>query len=496
MKENIKKIMRWFDNKKLAAISGLLFVLSMIPVFYLCAYARPSGDDYGYAVYTHAAWLETHSVWEVIKASVYTVQHFYQSWNGDWVTVFLFSFMPDTFGPGLYWIGCVIMILVMVISTMLFLHEIFVKVLKIPKEDSFLYSMLILFLSYQFIPSGKIGVYWYVGAVHYILPHAAALIGIVCIIRFLRNKKISSLLGTIFCAVFTGGSSYFSSLALFIVLFFAILLYMRKDKKVLWLLTALLAGGISFVIQCISPGNTVRGGSDFGFHIGRIFETIGLSIIQSIEMIGNWAVDKTWIFLVFILFAVLAWESMKKSKADFSYRLPGVFILIMYGIYSAMFAAVIYSGVEVSQGPITIQFFTFILVTVISILYFEGWLVKRKGKMPGEYYRIKIAIPAIVIVGIISLLVPGLFGDTLDKQIWDYVSTGQADDFKAQFDSQLEILLDDSVKEAYLCPINDEQGPLMHMPVTANEDDFTSWVVKNFYNKDKVVMIEEGSGVE
>ena len=74
------------------------------------------------------------------------------------------------------------------------------------------------------------------------------------------------------------------------------------------------------------------------------------------------------------------------------------------------------------------------------------------------------------------------------QQVFDYVSSGQAEDFRKQIASQMEILLDDSVKEAYLVPINDEQGPLMHMPVTEDEDAFTNWVVKRFYRKDKVVM--------
>lgn len=79
----------------------------------------------------------------------------------------------------------------------------------------------------------------------------------------------------------------------------------------------------------------------------------------------------------------------------------------------------------------------------------------------------------------------------MDKQVYDYVSSGQAEDFRKQIASQMEILLDDSVKEAYLVPINDDQGPLMHMPVTEDEEAFTNRVVRDFYRKDRVVMITE-----
>lgn len=88
------------------------------------------------------------------------------------------------------------------------------------------------------------------------------------------------------------------------------------------------------------------------------------------------------------------------------------------------------------------------------------------------------------------LLVRGMLGDSAFKKCYDYVASGQADDFKAQIESQMEILLDNSIKEAYLCPVNDEQGPLMHMPVTTDPDAFTNWAVAEFYGKDKVIMEE------
>ena len=100
----MKKILKKFDNKKLAIITGIVFLLSMLPIWYLAKYARPSGDDYGYSVFTHAAWLESHSILEVIKAGLYTSKVMYDSWNGDFVTTFLFSMMPEVFAPWTFWI--------------------------------------------------------------------------------------------------------------------------------------------------------------------------------------------------------------------------------------------------------------------------------------------------------------------------------------------------------------------------------------------------------
>lgn len=87
------------------------------------------------------------------------------------------------------------------------------------------------------------------------------------------------------------------------------------------------------------------------------------------------------------------------------------------------------------------------------------------------------------------ILNKGWLKKTVDMRVYEYVSSGQADDFKEQIASQMEILLDDSIKDAYLVPINQDQGPLMHMPVTTDENAFTNRVVSNFYRKNRVVMI-------
>ena len=103
-------------------------------------------------------------------------------------------------------------------------------------------------------------------------------------------------------------------------------------------------------------------------------------------------------------------------------------------------------------------------------------------------YRRRILFPVIVVCGIFFVLNRGMVKNSVFARSCEYVMSGQAADFKNQIDSQMEILLDDSVKEAYLCPINDNQGPLMHMPVTENPEAFTNRVVARFYGKDKVVM--------
>ena len=119
-----KKTVDFISDKKIAEVMLGMLVLSLVPILYLAGYARPSGDDYGYSVFTHAAWVDTHSLVEVFKAAVHTVKGMYQAWNGDWFTVFLFSLMPEVFAPYTFWIVPYFMVGVTVLGTTVFLHEI------------------------------------------------------------------------------------------------------------------------------------------------------------------------------------------------------------------------------------------------------------------------------------------------------------------------------------------------------------------------------------
>ena len=44
--------------------------------------------------------------------------------------------------------------------------------------------------------------------------------------------------------------------------------------------------------------------------------------------------------------------------------------------------------------------------------------------------------------------------------------------------------------------INDEQGPLMHMPVTVDPDNYTNYVTAKFYGKQSVVGMDRNEWKE
>lgn len=489
----VSKVCKWFDMKKMSLFAVLLLFTTMLPIWYLAFYARPSGDDYGYSMFTRQTWVQTHSLIEVFKTGLETTKSMCNTWNGDWFTVFLFTLMPEVFVTYSFWIVPISMTGFVIAGTICLAHEILVRRLGVKWYEGLMVASVILIASYQYIPSTAIGMYWYVGVIHYMLPHAIALFLLVFLSKFERTGKNRYIVYSAIGTIMTGGSSYFSTLLLFMIYAMVMILCVKRFKKILYLFVPLVTGGIALYFQITAPGNAKRGGTGFGFSTGRIIETIWESFVKSVVSIGEYLRDKTPIFILFLVLAVLVWECFRRMECPFKFRWPGLFVIVMYGLYAAMYAPELYAQVEVSLGPATMEYFTFVLVAVAALIYVEGWLAGRLKEKPFDEvkYCKCIVLPVICLSLLLVVVVRGTVYESVFCRSYEYVASGQADDFKEQIASQMEILLDNSVKEAYLCPINDQQGPLMHMPVTEDPDAFTNWAVAGFYGKDKVIMITE-----
>ena len=77
-------------NKVGVWLVTVFFVISSVPVFYMAFYARATGDDIGYSILSHKAWVETHSLIAVAVAAMKQTVNSYNSWNGNYFTGFLF----------------------------------------------------------------------------------------------------------------------------------------------------------------------------------------------------------------------------------------------------------------------------------------------------------------------------------------------------------------------------------------------------------------------
>ena len=91
-------------------------------------------------------------------------------------------------------------------------------------------------------------------------------------------------------------------------------------------------------------------------------------------------------------------------------------------------------------------------------------------------------------VSVFAILVIAYFGRHGVKTYTDYVCmeyylSGQADDYREQIALQRSLMQQEGVDDVILPGINNEQGPLMQMPVVSDPDNIDNQMTAAFYGK-------------
>lgn len=496
-----KKVITKLDHSKLAVITIIIFVTSMIPVLYLSGYVHASGDDYGYGALAHSVWLETHSIWRTLGAAVQNAVDCWYSWQGTWFTLFLFALQPEVFSPDAYWIVPWMMTGINIGATSLLMHYLLVKKCGFRRSTFCILNFGILFAMIQFFPRSKSGIFWYNGTAHYIVPYALAMTAVWCFCRFIESRKWRYWIGAVLCMSALGGCSYLAALLAPVILIYLLLVFGRKRKYAFWLLIPLAMEGIGLVISMLSPGNSARGGEEFGFSIEKIMVTVAESFHSGFLTIGEYFAEKPAVIVILLVLALVIWEGYMQMDTIPVFPMPLLFFCSMFCLYCAMFAPGIYAGVEVSGGVPNTIFQIFLLTTLACLVYGLGWsagkLKMQKGDLwlknaglTGLRFRLMVAFPVIICGCIFVFLNKGTLKETTFYNCVNYIASGQADDYKAQMDERLAILLDDTKKDIELPMMNQDQGPLMHMEIMPDPGAWTNQVMKKFYQKDRIVRVD------
>lgn len=489
-----KRICSMISIKRMALIAVIVFIILMLPICSLSFVNRASGDDYGYGTFTREAWVTSHSLVQVAKAACRTIEHYYSGWQGTWFSIFMFSLQPEVFSEKAYVLTAFFMLFLWIGSTVLLLKQILHKSMRLDKWSSFLTIVLYLIISIQFIPSTKSSIFWFNGAVHYMLPFTMCQFLIYLMINYVREYNAGCFLGIVLIMTLLGGSNYQAALfALIAAVYAGAADYIdKKDKRILRLIIPIIFEMTGLIISMKAPGNKVRGGEEFGFSLSAGIKTIGLSFVEGLKAFCSYFREKPLIFVgLFLLFLILA-EAFKKRKRDeepdnfIVFKYPLFVSLALFCLYSVMQAPAIYAGVEVSGGVYNMNFLTFLLA-ISCILMIIAKKAADKSKYAETEFHKKAVVPGLLVCMVLIVICRGNIKISTSWICFQYIVSGQAADYKEQMDLQTELLLDENVTDAVLPFINDVQGPLMHMPVTDNQEAWTNTVTRDFYGKNSVV---------
>lgn len=480
---------KFFSEKYFTYLFSIIFIFTLIPLAYLSFINRASADDYEYGVYTKIAWLSTHSLIEVIKAAAKTVRQYYYDWQGTWFDIFVFTFQPEVFSDKAYVIVAPLMLFLWIGSTFLMFREILFTGIGMDKWSYRLITIIFLIISIQYIPSTRSSIFWFNGCAHYMIPFAICQLLVYSLLRF--GKKYSYKWYIIICVLMTllGGANYQAALfGLIVAFYFGIGDYIqKKNKRILILIFPIILESIGLIISIIAPGNKVRGGAEFGFSVSRGFSTIGLSFVEGIQDIGNYIINRPLVYVgLFFLFLIFLNTFQKENLYIIKHRI--IDGLALFCLYSAMQAPAIYANVGVTAGVDNMNYQVFLFMASGILLMFSQYLVMKYKEFLIKYNK-KIYITGLAVC--MMLLVIGrshIKTSTLYVSM-EYITSGQAADYKEQMDLQTMIMNDKNITDVVLPGINDVQGPLLFFPVTDDPNEWTNIIIKDFYGKNSVIAI-------
>ena len=483
-----KKIL--FSVKTISIIMVIGMIVSMVPILMLSAVNRATGDDLGYGLLTHYAWLDTHSLTEVFKAMCQTVHNFYYSWQGTWFSIALFTLQPEVFRPDAYWIVAPMMLLLFGMSSFSLIYYFSNRIVFLSKYGSVFLAISYFFLVIQFVPSTKSAIFWYNGCAHYMIPFSMCLTLVYLLLRYCRNHGKGIYIAIVVILTLLGGSNYQAALLGLIVTVLAvgISLVDRKDKKGLLLFVPVLCCMLGLIISMKAPGNEVRAGGGLDFSPAKVLGTIGKSFVCALEDVVEYFAETPiiFVFLIMILL-VLVFAMLERSNQEIIIRHPLLVILVLICIYAAMQAPEVYAEVTVSGGVPNTNYMVFLLMAFGIIFIIAERIALWISTKGMNYQNIWL-----ILLGVCMIMVLVLRYDLKQSttfECYNYISEGRAQDFKECMEEYDKILFDDSIKDVELPPVNDDQGPLMYMPVIEDENAFTNYVVREFYRKDRVVMV-------
>jgi hypothetical protein len=335
-----------------------LFVLLFIPYVVLCFFAHPVADDFGYTQKTLG--------WGFWQAQ----QHDFFYWNGRYASNALLLANPMVWGSfTMYRLSALVLILLTPLCFYFFLSAIFRQLFS--TSQKLLGALAFSVLYFGIMPDISEGLYWFTGAMTYVLANLLTIVYISLVAlylqkRFIVNQFIHALKCIVLLFIVIGFNEV-NTLVL-IIGHLVVLLALRKEKQLLTTILILTLLTIAFsLIMILAPGNAQRGSFFTGnYHIVHSLYMTGLQIIRFFLK---------WISFPPLLLASLLFIPIGQKLYDTSslfQKLAGlklwqVFFLLCLIIFLCVFPAYWGTGILGQHRTLNTACFFFILLWLVFV---------------------------------------------------------------------------------------------------------------------------------
>ena len=471
------------------------FVVS--PLLILGHFDYPSADDWSLGKLTSQAIRSGEGVIGVLKQAVDTVLLWREKGEPRYANALFGALQPGIFGEHFYRITP----WVMIGSLFVFEFLLCACLLKDEKKETRKYILPIivpsLLIQLLCVPYPVETFYWWTGAVNYTFIFGLSLLLTVLFLVLMRGGgKTKTQTVVLICSAgivsaIVGGDSYaasLSSVCLFAVL--SLWLLFRDRRAFLRTLPITVITSVGLGVCLLAPGNQVRLNNEFGGTTIGAFDAIIRSIWRTGTNIYSWTGIKI-IFMIIMIFPFL-WKALKNTKYTFCH--PIFFTVFTFGIYASQIVATMYvDGSTGGRRMADILYYGYHVWVLLNEGYWIGWIQRQKlAEKFSILMRVKgwIGSRLALWFSIGGILLTGIMGLTELKTLSTYracvwLVKGYARDYAQAWEERLEVLKDDSIKEAYFEPLPGYEELIFYADFQQGEN----WVNKacaEYYDKEYV----------
>lgn len=500
------------SKKNLITLLCAVFIISLIPLYFIGGFAHPSVDDYYYGINTSAVWQSTGSFSEVIKESYNQMLATYQDWQGNFSAIFLMRLQPAIFGEQYYIVAPIILITSFILAMTGFMYILLSRWFHSGKAAALAASLCITFCALQFTHTPSDSFYWYNGSIYYTFFFCLMLLLFILLTIIIRgvhtSARIISFIAALPLAFCIGGGNYSTALYMTIILVVLCIYYIFQKRRVaIPTIAVTLFAVLGLVLSMIAPGNEIRQAS-----VGE-----GSGVIKALLYsfaYGGYSIADSTTFPVAILWIVLLPVFYKiASNSVYSFRYPLLMLLFTFGIYSSQGTPVFYAqGLSIPYRMMNIIYFNYYIFMAFNLLYLMGYLSRRFGNSPvlkgistlyesASRRNIIISCAAILFaIGCIGLINVTETSEDSGKASFSHMPASISATYSlisgdaAQYDRELnerdKYLSTTSDIEITLEPLSVTPELIFHTDITTRADHWKNMHMSLYYNKISIKLSE------
>ncbi len=486
------------QDKRLAIIMVLIYLLLILPIIYVGKWNAPQLDDFGYCVKTHAAWEETHDLFAVLKAAVSQAQDSYRTWQGTFSSIFLMALAPNIFNYRGYKLVPAIMIAAMTLACFALARLLLKDCLHKKNWEWISIGAIASILTIEKIYTIPSGLTWYNAAVHYMFMHSVMILGLCSIVRLVQVKslwkKIIYLMLAILFSVGTGGTNYATSvMGLLLMAATCALLFLYEKKRALVSLIPFAVALVCFLLNITAPGNAVRADNYVGWGkpaLQSILLSFGSAASYSVEWMDGFTA------LILLMLVPIFWHIHGKSGTEETFRfpIPGVVLLFSFCILASGFTSSWYSlGHAGLSRLLNVVRMTYQLMLIINEGYLIGWI----RRIMGEKAKRGFTLPLVGFVILVVLMWGTVhfhhnpLGTFTTFSAYYYIRIPQAAWYYNEYMVRRETLETSAGQDVILIPYQNKPWLFFIEDITEDPGDWRNDAVRRYYGLNSVRLMTE-----